>query len=85
MVAFQKESFIGASVLKKQREEGTDRRLIGFELLEKAVPRHGMAIHADGKSIGEVTSGNLSPILQKGIGLGYVPVPFAKRGNHGSD
>ena len=72
LLAFEKGNFIGSAILAQQKKEGIVRRLIGFELLEKAVPRRGMAIYREGQKIGEVTSGNLSPILQKGIGLGFV-------------
>jgi len=75
-VCFEKGEFIGREALVRQRQDGLRRRLVAFELLEKAVPRHGFRILRGGTSaevIGEVTSGNLSPLLQKGIGLGYVP------------
>jgi aminomethyltransferase len=57
-------------------------RLTAFELVEKAVPRHGFKIldSASSKVIGEVTSGNFSPFLHKGIGLGYVPASHAVPG-----
>lgn len=82
-VAMAKGEFMGRSVLQQQQQQGMSRRLVSFELLEKGVPRHGCAIHlpdTDGGQIGEVTSGNLSPILQKGIGMGYVPVEHAAPG-----
>lgn len=74
-VSFQKGDFIGRDTLLAQQQAGAARRFVAFELVEKAVPRHGFRIldAATGESIGEVTSGNLSPLLQKGIGLGYVP------------
>ena len=72
VVSFAKGAFIGEPVLKRQMQEGPSRRLVAFELLEKAVPRHDMKLLAQDKPVGTVTSGNLSPILQKGIGLGYV-------------
>ncbi|HEY5932228.1 MAG TPA: glycine cleavage T C-terminal barrel domain-containing protein, partial [Nitrospira sp.] len=59
------------------------RGFIGFELLEKGVPRHGFKILSASlpqSPIGEVTSGNLSPLLQKGIGLGYVSSEYAELG-----
>ena len=57
-----------------QLEDGVDERLVGFELVERGVPRHGYPLcNADGETIGEVTSGSFSPTLQRGIGLGYVP------------
>jgi aminomethyltransferase len=74
-VSFDKGEFTGSRALTAQQHQGIRRRLIAFELLEKAVPRHGFKILdlASAQPIGAVTSGNLSPILQKGIGLGYVP------------
>jgi aminomethyltransferase len=83
VVKFDKGEFIGRPELLAQQSRGISRRLIAFELIEKAVPRHGFKIlspqlpHAE---IGEVTSGNLSPILQKGIGMGYVPPAAAQPG-----
>lgn len=80
VVSFDKGGFIGEPVLKQQIQEGPSRRLVAFELLEKAVPRHDMSLFAEDKPIGTVTSGNLSPILQKGIGLGYVDPAYADVG-----
>jgi len=84
-VDFTKGEFIGRPSLLQQKEHGMSRKLIGFELTQKAVPRHGMKIASaakDVREIGVVTSGNLSPILQKGIGLGFVPPEFATPGTH---
>jgi len=84
-VDFTKGEFIGRPSLLRQKEHGVSRKLIGFELTQKAVPRHGMKIASaakDVREIGVVTSGNLSPILQKGIGLGFVPPEFAAPENH---
>ena len=81
-VNFQKGPFVGSQALAEQQRVGVQRRLVAFELLEKGVPRHGCRI-VDASScqpIGEVTSGNLSPRLQKGIGLGYVPLSYATAG-----
>ena len=78
-VSFAKGDFIGREALWAQKQSGPARRLVAFELLDKGVPRHGFKIH-DAESfqpIGEVTSGNLSPLLQKGIGLGYIPPTYA--------
>ncbi len=81
-VNFEKGDFLGRPALQKQSQQGPPRRLVAFELLEKSVPRHGFRIldPASSQPIGEVTSGNLSPLLQKGIGLGYVPTAFANPG-----
>ena len=81
-VSFQKGQFIGSQSLLTQKQAGVARRFVAFELLEKAVPRHGFRIldPATAQPIGDVTSGNLSPLLQKGIGLGYVPAHYTEPG-----
>lgn len=80
-VSLEKGDFVGRHVLLRQQREGCTRRLVAFELREKGVPRHGCRICApDATPIGEVTSGNLSPWLQKGIGLGYVPSAYTAIG-----
>ena len=85
VVDLNKGNFIGRKMLQQQKNSGVTKRLVAFELTQKAVPRHGFKILSDGtsggKEIGEVTSGNLSPILQKGIGLGYVPAQVATVGS----
>jgi len=69
-----KGDFVGKQAIVDQLESGTAERLVGFELLDRGVPRHGYPIcSADGEPIGEVTSGSFSPTLRRGIGLGYVP------------
>jgi aminomethyltransferase len=82
-VSFVKGEFVGSRALLAQKQAGVVRRFVAFELIEKAVPRHGFRIldPSTGHPIGDVTSGNLSPLLQKGIGLGYVPVRFAEPGS----
>mgnify|MGYP001190495157 CR=1 FL=1 len=82
-VNFVKGEFIGSRALLAQKQAGVTRRFVAFELAEKAVPRHGFRIldPATSHHIGDVTSGNLSPLLQKGIGLGYVPIRFAEPGS----
>jgi aminomethyltransferase len=82
-VCFEKGEFIGKPVLLTQKQEGPPRRFIGFELLEKGVPRHGFTILSPTPSpapIGTVSSGNLSPLLQKGIGLGHIVPKYAEVG-----
>jgi len=72
-------NFINADFLKLQKEKGVSRRLVGFAMQEKGIPRSGYELLSqDGASIGTVTSGTLSPILEKGIGLGYINVPYHK-------
>jgi aminomethyltransferase len=82
-VRFEKGEFVGKPALLSQKQAGLSRRFIGFELQEKGVPRHGFKIlsaSSPQSPIGEVTSGNLSPLLQKGIGLGYVSSEYAELG-----
>ncbi len=67
--------FINSENLKKQKEEGVKRKLIGFELNERGIPRHDYEIvDKEGKNIGIVTSGTMAPSLSKGIGMGYVTI-----------
>lgn len=73
--------FIDKEYLLKQKEEGVSRRLRGFILEERGIPRHGYEIvNENDEKIGEVTSGGMSPVLKKGIGLGYVKTGFTKFG-----
>jgi aminomethyltransferase len=66
--------FEGVEVLRRVKEDGPERRLVAFVMEDKAIPRHGMPIEGGG----EVTSGTHSPMLDGGIGMGYVPVAHAK-------
>ena len=73
---FTKE-FTAHDILQEQKEEGLARKLVGFEMVEKAIPRHDYEIKDfSGMTIGKVTSGTQSPTLGKGIGLGYVRMMF---------
>ncbi|MFZ3273313.1 MAG: glycine cleavage system aminomethyltransferase GcvT [Lutibacter sp.] len=73
--------FTNSAALKKQKEEGVSKKLVAFEVIEKAVPRHDYEIvNEDGENIGVVTSGTMSPSLKKGIGMGYVKTAYAKLG-----
>ena len=64
--------FIGKDSLLKQKEKGDFERLTKLVCIEKAIPRHGCEIQKDGKTVGKVTSGTLSPCLGKGVAMGYV-------------
>jgi aminomethyltransferase len=73
--------FINRKSLEKQKAAGVKKRLVGFELKERGIPRQHYPIHsASGIQIGEVTSGTMSPMLEKGIGMGYVAVEHAAVG-----
>ena len=79
-VDFDKGDFIGRDAILQKKEKGIERKLVGFELLQKGVPRHGCRIYSNGKTLGVVTSGNFSPTLKKGIGMGYVLPQYSKPG-----
>ena len=73
--------FISSEALLAQKKAGVQRKLVGFEMLERGIPRKDYTIcKEDGQGIGIVTSGSQSPMLEKGIGLGYVTPEFAKSG-----
>ncbi len=76
----KKNEFIAKNVLVKVKEEGTKRKLVPMVSEEKAFPRHGYNISVNGNVIGHITSGTVSPILEKAIALGYVETQFAKEG-----
>lgn len=74
--------FVNSDNLKKQKEQGVFRKLVGFELIDRGIPRHYYQIvDANGNQIGEVTSGTQSPSLNKAIGMGYVKTEFSKIGS----
>jgi len=73
--------FVDRALLEKQKNEGVGRKLVGFEMIERGIPRqHYPIVDGDGVQIGEVTSGTMSPMLNKGIGMGYVTVSMAQPG-----
>ena len=73
-------AFLGQDVLQHQKAEGLTRRLVGFELEGRRVPRHDMPIELAGREVGKVTSGTFSPSLEKPIGMGYIESAAAKIG-----
>ncbi len=77
---FTKE-FTNSAALLAQKEAGVSRKLVGFEMVDRGIPRHDyVVVDADGNQIGKVTSGTQSPSLQKAIGIAYVAKEFAKEG-----
>ncbi|MBB2146716.1 glycine cleavage system aminomethyltransferase GcvT [Pedobacter sp. LMG 31464] len=74
-------SFTNSEALLAQKEAGVERKLIGFEMIDRGIPRHDYPIvNAEGVVVGKVTSGTQSPSLQKAIGMGYVTKDLAKEG-----
>jgi aminomethyltransferase len=80
-VKFDKPDFIGREALLKQKTEGTARRLVGIELHDKAIPRHGYTVlSADGQPIGEVTTGYHTPSTDKSVCMALVDTAYAALG-----
>ena len=74
-------NFVNSDNLAAQKEKGVGRKLIGFEMVDRGIPRHDYEIvDSEGNKIGKVTSGTQAPSLQKAIGMGYVSSAFAKEG-----
>ena len=73
--------FVNSENLAVQKQNGIERKLIGFEMIDRGIPRHDYEIaDAEGNVIGKVTSGTQSPSLQKAIGMGYVQTGFTNEG-----
>ena len=74
--------FIDKQYMLDKKEKGVSRKLVGFEMIDRGIPRHDYEIvDGAGNTIGKVTSGTQAPSLQKGIGMGYVKPEFAKSGS----
>ncbi len=73
IVGWKKGEFLGSQVLQRQKAEGAPRKLVGFEMLDRAIARHGYDAYADGAKAGIVTSGTQTPFLKKAIGMVYLP------------
>ncbi len=78
---FKKTSFVAKDILLKVKEKGPSRKLVGIISDEKAFPRHGYDLSVDGQKIGVVTSGTVSPVLDKAIALGYVDSKYSQEGS----
>ncbi len=74
----KKGHFNGSEAIAALKAAGIKRKMLGFEVLERGIPRAGYEIAHEGSVIGKVTSGTMSPLLNKGIGIGYVPIELAK-------
>ncbi|MEL7603835.1 MAG: glycine cleavage system aminomethyltransferase GcvT [Bacillota bacterium] len=79
-VKLDKADFIGKAALVKQAEEGLKRRMVGFEMVERGIPRSHYDVQMDGKNVGFVTTGSFSPTLKKNIGLALVEAGCAAEG-----
>lgn len=79
-VKLDKGDFIGRDALAKQKEAGVARKLVGFEMIERGIPRTHYEIQVDGVRIGETTTGTMGPTVKKNIGLGLIDVQYATIG-----
>lgn len=76
-----KGDFIGKQAMMEAKSSGLKRRLVGFTLPDKVIARHGYPLMVNGRSVGHVTSGTFSPVLQRGIAMGYVETAYASVGS----
>jgi aminomethyltransferase len=74
IVGWKKDDFIGATVLREQKANGVRRKLVGFEMIDRGIARHGYDAYAGGAKAGLVTSGTQTPFLKKAIGMAYLPI-----------
>lgn len=80
ILKLKKGDFIGREALLKQKEGGIQKKLVGFEITDRGIARHGYPVYINGKEVGKVTSGTFSPTLSKAIGLTYLPLDFIEPG-----
>jgi aminomethyltransferase len=81
VVKLDKPDFVGRATLQRQREQGLQKKLVGFVLTDAGIARHGYPVLQEGRRVGEVTSGTKSPSLGTSIGLAYVPTALAAEGS----
>jgi len=80
IVGWKKDDFVGAPALREQKAAGVSRRIVGFEMVDRGIARHGYPVFVGDEASGSVTSGSYAPFLQKNIGLCYLPAPRAAVG-----
>lgn len=80
MIGWTNEAFIGRERLREQKDQGVSRRLVGFEMIDRGIARHGHPVVLAGQPVGVVTSGTQTPYLGKAIGMAYVPADRSRPG-----
>ena len=73
IVGWNKPEFLGRERLHRQKADGVPKKLVGFEVVDRAIARHGHTVWHNGQEVGVVTSGTQTPFLKKAIGMAYVP------------
>ena len=81
IVGWKKDDFIGAAALREQKASGAKRKIVGFEMLERGIARHGYDAYVGDAKAGVVTSGTQTPFLKKAIGMAYLPIEHAAAGS----
>ncbi|MBI4485056.1 MAG: glycine cleavage system aminomethyltransferase GcvT [Acidobacteria bacterium] len=74
IVGWKKDDFVGAAALRAQKAAGVKRKIVGFEMVDRGIARHGYDAYIGNQKVGVVTSGTQTPYLKKSIGMGYLPV-----------
>ncbi len=80
IVGWKKDDFLGAAVLREQKANGVTRKIVGLEMIDRAIARHGYGVYEGDRAIGTVTSGTQTPFLKKSIGMAYVPIDRTEPG-----
>jgi aminomethyltransferase len=80
VVGWKKDAFIGAEALRRQKQAGVSRKLVGFEVLDRGIARHGYDVYVRGTKAGVVTSGTQTPYVKKAIGMAYLPIEQTSTG-----
>ena len=80
IIGWNKPSFIGLELLRRQKESGVTRKLVGFAMVDRAIARHGHPVMRGDQQVGVVTSGTQTPFLKKAIGMAYVPTHMTELG-----
>jgi aminomethyltransferase len=80
IVGWKKDDFVGAPALREQKAAGVTRKIVGFEMVDRGIARHGYEVYVGDRKAGVVTSGTQTPYLKKAIGMAYVPVEHAAPG-----
>jgi len=81
IVGWKKDDFLGADTLRRQKRDGVTRKLVGFEVLDRAIARHGYDVYVGGARAGTVTSGTQTPYVKKAIGMAYLPAEHTAPGS----
>ena len=81
IVGWKKDDFVGAAALREQKASGATRKIVGFEMLERGIARHGYDAYLGDVKAGVVTSGTQTPFLKKAIGMAYLPIEHTAAGS----